>query len=68
MCAKKIKEAVEEIFEEKIIEQPLEKAVHDYMMPYAESVILDRALPRVEDGLKPVQRRRRSRGPAPSTP
>ena len=57
MCAKKIKEAVEEIFEEKIIEQPLEKAVHDYMMPYAESVILDRALPRVEDGLKPVQRR-----------
>lgn len=57
MCAKKIKEAVEETFEEKIIEQPLEKAVHDYMMPYAESVILDRALPRVEDGLKPVQRR-----------
>ncbi|MBQ0099120.1 MAG: DNA topoisomerase 4 subunit A, partial [Firmicutes bacterium] len=25
--------------------------------PYAEDVILDRALPRVEDGLKPVQRR-----------
>ncbi|MBQ9710489.1 MAG: DNA gyrase subunit A, partial [Clostridia bacterium] len=27
------------------------------MIPYAEHVILDRALPRVEDGLKPVQRR-----------
>ncbi|HPY94231.1 MAG TPA: DNA gyrase subunit A, partial [Clostridia bacterium] len=27
------------------------------MMPYAEHVILERALPRVEDGLKPVQRR-----------
>ena len=27
------------------------------MMPYAEYVILERALPRVEDGLKPVQRR-----------
>ncbi|MCI5838914.1 MAG: DNA gyrase subunit A, partial [Christensenellaceae bacterium] len=27
------------------------------MIPYAEYVILDRALPRVEDGLKPVQRR-----------
>ena len=27
------------------------------MLPYAEFVILDRALPRVEDGLKPVQRR-----------
>ena len=27
------------------------------MIPYAEHVILERALPRVEDGLKPVQRR-----------
>ena len=27
------------------------------MLPYAEFVILDRALPMVEDGLKPVQRR-----------
>lgn len=27
------------------------------MMPFSEYVILDRALPRVEDGLKPVQRR-----------
>ena len=29
----------------------------DSMMPYAEYVIMNRALPRVEDGLKPVQRR-----------
>lgn len=56
MCARK-KEAVEAVFEEKIVNCPLEKAIHDYMMPYAESVILERALPRVEDGLKPVQRR-----------
>jgi DNA gyrase subunit A len=31
--------------------------MHDSMMPYSEYVIMDRALPRVEDGLKPVQRR-----------
>ncbi|MBQ7323267.1 MAG: DNA topoisomerase 4 subunit A [Clostridia bacterium] len=37
--------------------QPLEKVLHSSMLPYAEFVILDRALPRVEDGLKPVQRR-----------
>ncbi len=35
----------------------LEEVLPDSMVPYAESVILDRALPRVEDGLKPVQRR-----------
>ena len=37
--------------------QPLETVLHASMLPYAEFVILDRALPRVEDGLKPVQRR-----------
>ncbi len=37
--------------------QPLESVLHSSMLPYAEYVILDRALPRVEDGLKPVQRR-----------
>lgn len=57
MCAKKKNEVAEAVFEERIIEQPLEKAIHEYMMPYAESIILDRSLPRVEDGLKPVQRR-----------
>ena len=37
--------------------EPLEKVLHSSMLPYAEFVILDRALPRIEDGLKPVQRR-----------
>lgn len=36
---------------------PLEEVLPNSMLPYAEFVILDRALPRVEDGLKPVQRR-----------
>ena len=36
---------------------PLEEVLPGSMLPYAEFVILDRALPRVEDGLKPVQRR-----------
>jgi len=35
----------------------MEEVLHNSMMPYAEYVILDRAIPRVEDGLKPVQRR-----------
>lgn len=41
----------------RIFDKPLEEIMHDSMMPFAEYVILDRALPRVEDGLKPVQRR-----------
>ena len=40
-----------------IFEVSLDEVLHNSMMPYAEHVILDRALPRVEDGLKPVQRR-----------
>lgn len=46
-------------FEDKsvIIEDSIEDIMHASMMPYSEHVILDRALPRVEDGLKPVQRR-----------
>ncbi|MDI9519585.1 MAG: DNA topoisomerase 4 subunit A [Bacillota bacterium] len=47
-------------FEERlneIIQSPLEEVLSNSMMPYAEHVILERALPRVEDGLKPVQRR-----------
>ena len=40
-----------------IIQTPLEEVLHRSMMPYAEHVILERAIPRVEDGLKPVQRR-----------
>ena len=41
----------------RIIEMNIEDVMHNSMMPYSECVILDRALPRVEDGLKPVQRR-----------
>ncbi len=40
-----------------IIVNDIETVLHDSMMPFAEYVILDRALPKVEDGLKPVQRR-----------
>ena len=40
-----------------IVQSPLEEVMHNSMMPYAEYVILERAIPRVEDGLKPVQRR-----------
>ena len=39
-----------------ILRAPLEDVMHDSFMPYAEYVILERAIPRVEDGLKPVQR------------
>ena len=56
------KEAKEKILQLKgigknIIQKPVELVMHESMMPYSEHVILDRALPRVEDGLKPVQRR-----------
>lgn len=48
-------------FEEKnadgVFEKPLEELLPKSMMTYAEYIILERALPRVEDGLKPVQRR-----------
>ena len=40
-----------------IIQKSVDVVMHESMMPYSEHVILDRALPRVEDGLKPVQRR-----------
>lgn len=40
-----------------VLDTVFEEVMHNSMLPYSESVILDRALPRVEDGLKPVQRR-----------
>jgi len=40
-----------------IICTPLEDIMHDSIMVYSEYITLERALPRVEDGLKPVQRR-----------
>lgn len=48
---------MEENRKDAIILSPIEDVLHNSMIPYAEYVILDRALPRVEDGLKPVQRR-----------
>lgn len=42
---------------ENIVEKSLEQVLPESMLLYGEYVILDRALPRVEDGLKPVQRR-----------
>ncbi|MCQ2564439.1 MAG: DNA topoisomerase 4 subunit A [Clostridia bacterium] len=40
-----------------LINKTVEEVMTTSMLPYSEYVILDRALPRVEDGLKPVQRR-----------
>ena len=40
-----------------LFEKTVEEVLHSSMLPYSEYVILDRALPRVEDGLKPCQRR-----------
>ncbi len=50
-------ENIENVKQDKIIIKTMEEVMHESMMPYSEFVILDRALPRVEDGLKPVQRR-----------
>ena len=52
--SKKEKETVDNTV---ILERNMEEVMHDSMMPYSEHVILERAVPRVEDGLKPVQRR-----------
>ncbi|MBE5730966.1 MAG: DNA topoisomerase 4 subunit A [Clostridiales bacterium] len=41
----------------KTLYKTMEEVMTDSMIPYSEYVIMDRALPRVEDGLKPVQRR-----------
>ena len=55
--ARKSKETTPSIRPEEIIQRNMEDVMHESMMPYSEHVILERALPRVEDGLKPVQRR-----------
>ena len=54
---KKDKDNQKLIRTEEIIQKTMEDVMHDSMIPYSEHVILERALPRVEDGLKPVQRR-----------
>lgn len=43
--------------EKGIIYKSMSEVLHESMIPYTEHVVMDRALPRVEDGLKPVQRR-----------
>ena len=53
----KKKDGTTSVRPEEIIQKSMEDVMHDSMMPYSEHVILERALPRVEDGLKPVQRR-----------
>lgn len=54
---KKQEEPIPEKIKGDVFVTPLEEVLPMSMLPYAEFVILDRALPRVEDGLKPVQRR-----------
>ena len=56
MARKKI-EQNSEFSSENIMTKALEEVMSESMLPYSEFVIMDRALPRVEDGLKPVQRR-----------
>ena len=54
---KKKETPVKEKPQEIILLKSMDDVLHESMIPYAEHVILERALPRVEDGLKPVQRR-----------
>ena len=44
-------------YNEEIIDAALDEVMHTSFITYAEYVTMERALPRVEDGLKPVQRR-----------
>ncbi len=57
MAKKPIHGSSEPVKPEIIVQKTMETVMHESMMPYSEHVILERALPRVEDGLKPVQRR-----------
>ncbi len=55
--SKKAEEMKEKLEGETYVTKAVDVVIHESMLPYSEYVILDRALPRVEDGLKPVQRR-----------
>ena len=44
-------------FGKSVVQKDIDLVLSESMIPYSEHVILERALPRVEDGLKPVQRR-----------
>ncbi len=57
MARKKTEQNSSEFSSESILTKALEEVMSESMLPYSEFVIMDRALPRVEDGLKPVQRR-----------
>ena len=61
MAEKKSKKKKEQLdffaYDSNIVTKSVEQVIHESMLPYSEYVIMDRALPRVEDGLKPVQRR-----------
>ena len=55
MPRKKIEENI--VDTSKMLECTVEEVLHNSMIPFSEHVIMDRAIPRIEDGLKPVQRR-----------
>ncbi|MCD8308965.1 MAG: DNA topoisomerase 4 subunit A [Clostridia bacterium] len=57
MAKKKNEDIQTSIPQGNVFVTPMEEVMPQAMLTYAEFVILDRALPRVEDGLKPVQRR-----------
>ena len=42
---------------DRVVETPIDQELHDSYLTYAMSTIMDRALPDVRDGLKPVHRR-----------
>ncbi len=55
MAKRKVEEQV--VDTSKMLECTVEQVLHSSMIPYSEHVIMERAIPRIEDGLKPVQRR-----------
>ena len=57
MAVKKEKSGNIEFPEQKIVKAPLEEEMEKSFLTYAMSVIIDRALPDVRDGLKPIHRR-----------
>ncbi len=54
---KNVRKIVEPEIIDGLMNMNIDDVLHQSMIPYSEHVILERALPRVEDGLKPVQRR-----------
>ena len=53
----KIQESTTPIVPDGVEIKPVENTMEDYFLKYSMSVIIDRALPDVRDGLKPVNRR-----------